>query len=158
MVGKQWTSDVEKAKIIAWRGEGVKVKDIITRSGRSRRTIERILRSAKDLPPNILPLHKRPTGRKRVTSRKTDKFLKLVFIRQPFMTVTEVKLLHPDVFRYASIRTLRRRLQKDLGLPCRRAARKPLITEKMRKKRLEFCKRYKNFLYLYLIKTSFYII
>ena len=66
MVGTQWTSEVEKAKIITKRGEGVKIKDIITRSGRS--IIERILKSAKDLPHKKVPDHKRPTGRKRVTS------------------------------------------------------------------------------------------
>ena len=55
-----------EAKIIAWRGEEVKIKDIITRSGRS--IIERILKSAKDLPHKKVPDHKRPTGRKRVTS------------------------------------------------------------------------------------------
>ena len=43
MVGTQWTSEVEKAKIITQRGEGVKIKDIITRSGRS--IIERILKA-----------------------------------------------------------------------------------------------------------------
>ena len=66
MVGTQWTSEVEKAKIIAWRGEEVKIKDIITRSGRS--IIERILKTAKDLPHKKVSDHKRPTGRKRVTS------------------------------------------------------------------------------------------
>ena len=55
-----------EAKIIAWRGEEVKIKDIITRSGRS--IIERILKTAKDLPHKKVSDHKCPTGRKRVTS------------------------------------------------------------------------------------------
>ena len=44
----------------------MKIKDIITRSGRS--IIERILKTAKDLPHKKVSDHKRPTGRKRVTS------------------------------------------------------------------------------------------
>ena len=44
----------------------MKIKDIITRSGRS--IIERILNAAKDLPHKKVPDHKRPTGQRRVTS------------------------------------------------------------------------------------------
>ena len=48
----------------------MKIKDIITRPGRSSSTIERILKAAKDLPHKIVSDHKRPTGQRRVTSTK----------------------------------------------------------------------------------------
>jgi hypothetical protein len=43
-----------------------------------------------------------------------------------------------------SERTIQRSLQKDLKMPSRRAAQKPLLTEKMKKKRMAFCKVYQH--------------
>jgi transposase len=43
-----------------------------------------------------------------------------------------------------SVRTIQDRLQRKLGLPSRRAAKKPLLTSAMRKKRLAFARKYKN--------------
>jgi hypothetical protein len=43
-----------------------------------------------------------------------------------------------------SVRTIQDRLQKKLGLPSCKAAKKPLLTSAMRKKRLAFGRKYKN--------------
>ena len=40
--------------------------------------------------------------------------------------------------------TILHRLQKELGMPSRHAANKPFLNDKMRKKRVEFCKQYMN--------------
>jgi transposase len=41
-----------------------------------------------------------------------------------------------------SVRTIRHRLQTELGLPARHAAKKPFLNERMRKKRIIFCQKY----------------
>ena len=43
-----------------------------------------------------------------------------------------------------SDRTIRHRLQKEHDLPARKPLRKPLLTPRMAKKRLEFCQRYRD--------------
>lgn len=43
-----------------------------------------------------------------------------------------------------SERTIRRRLSSEFKLPCRVAAKKPLLNDEQRKKRIAFCKKYKH--------------
>lgn len=62
----------------------------------------------------------------------------------PGITALELKEKHPKLLQDVTVRTVQHRLQKDLKLPSRRAAKKPLLTDKMRKKRLQFCKNYRH--------------
>ena len=55
MPGK-YTTNEEKARILAWRQENVSIKLICERTGRGRVTIMRILAAAKDLQRNTVPL------------------------------------------------------------------------------------------------------
>ncbi len=43
-----------------------------------------------------------------------------------------------------SVRMIQHLLKKQLGLPARKAAKKPLLTQQMIQKRLKFCQKYKN--------------
>ena len=63
---------------------------------------------------------------------------------RPLITPASLKKKHPKLLEEVSIRTIQHRLKNDLGLPCRRAAKKSLLTEKMRKKRLTFAKNYQH--------------
>ena len=96
-MGKKWMMDAEKARILAWHQENVKMKEIIKRSGRSRTQIYMLIKNSKDLPPNNVPKHTSPTGRPRITKKKDDKFLRLPMLRNPFMTVSASKILHLDI-------------------------------------------------------------
>ena len=49
---------------------------------------------------------------------------------------------HVQLLQNVSVRTIQHRLQKDLKMPCRRAAKKPLLTKAMMKKRVSVCKKY----------------
>ena len=64
MPGK-YTSDQEKAWILAWRQENMPIKVICKHSGRGKATIRRILAAAIELPCNTVPKHKFGGGRKR---------------------------------------------------------------------------------------------
>lgn len=63
-------------------------------------------------------------------------------MEHPSMPAKILKSQNPDLLRNVSERTVQHRLQKDLGLPCRVAAKKPLLTKPMKKKRMAFCRKY----------------
>ena len=64
--------------------------------------------------------------------------------QNPSITTAEIKKKHPELLQNLAVRTIQHRLQKDLGLPCRRAAKKLLLTDTMKKKRLQFAKKYRD--------------
>lgn len=141
MPGK-YCSGEEKVRIIAWRQEHVPIKTISQRSGRSKPTVMRILAAASGLPPNTVPMHKYGGGRRKKTSNTTDTLLKRELYKNPRLTASELKAMHPDLLGDVSVRTIQHRLQIDLGLPSRIAAKKPLLTEHMKKQRLAFARMY----------------
>jgi hypothetical protein len=63
--------------------------------------------------------------------------------RNPFKTACE---LRNKVFGWSvvSVRRIQEILKNELGLPSRVAAKKPMLTEKMVKKQLAFCKKFKH--------------
>ena len=71
MPGK-YTSDEEKARILAWRQENLPIKITYERSGRGKAAVMRLLAAAKDLPNSTAPKHKFGGGRKKKTSPRTD--------------------------------------------------------------------------------------
>ena len=104
----------------------------------------RLLAAAKDLPNNTVPKHKFGGGRKKKTSPHTDTNIKQELQKNPHLTALELKNLHPELLQHVKIRTVQHRLQKDLDLPSRKPAKKPLITERMKTKRLAFAKKYSH--------------
>jgi hypothetical protein len=60
----------------------------------------------------------------------------------PFKTAKQLKLEVPG-WTSAAVRTVQDICSKKLGLLSRSAAKKPLLLEKMIKKRLAFCKKYR---------------
>jgi hypothetical protein len=93
--------------------------------------------SSSQLPPVARP------GCPSKTSTIQDRRLKSYVKQNPFKSACQLK---NEVAGWAdvSVRTFQDRLQKKLGLPSRRAAKKPLLTSAMRKKRLAFAIKYKN--------------
>jgi transposase len=132
----------EKAKIMAWFAEGVSTKEIANRLKRDPSTVRRIIRVVKDLPMSANPpLTKPRSGRPRITNRKLDKRLRRYLLRYPFKTAKELKA-EVAGWQNVSVRTIQKVCKVRLGLPSRCAAKKPLLTAKMVKKRLSFCKKH----------------
>lgn len=132
----------EKARILAWRQEKVKIKEIVRRSGRAKSTVMALLAAASGLPPDVCPQYKPIPGRPRKTTKGTDNLLRREVLKNPRLTASQLKESHPKLLAKVSARTVRHRLQKDLKLPSRTAARKPLLNDRMRKARLAFAKKY----------------
>ncbi|KAK4326954.1 hypothetical protein Pmani_002557 [Petrolisthes manimaculis] len=128
----------EKGKVMVLAGVGLSNREIGRRLRRSETAIRWVKQAAATLGTGATPQRKKGTGRK----RKTDKMLERQVKKDPFVTAKELKEMYPDLLGEVSVRTVQIRLQKDLKLPCRRAAQKPLLTKKMKKQRVDFCKRH----------------
>ncbi|KAG7160129.1 Gastrula zinc finger protein XlCGF57.1-like 4 [Homarus americanus] len=135
--------------------EGGKCEDEKIRTGDGCDTFSHRLKSFKashlplkkrsgDLPPSTTPKRKVGSGAVRKTSPRTDNILKCEVMSDPAETGSTLKKKHPDLLKHVAIRTIQHRLQKDLGLPTRLTPKKPLLTEAMKKKRLNFCKKYEH--------------
>ena len=126
----------EKTKIMCWSEIGMTNTEIAERLGRSVVTIRLHRRLLKDLPPNAPSPPPRPrSGRPRISSPRRDARLKKYVELNPAKTAKELK---KEVFGWddKSVRFIQKKLQKELGLPSRCAAKKPLLTAKIIKKRL----------------------
>jgi transposase len=134
----------ELTSIKCWLQFGVKTKEIAARLGRSERSVRRQFSRLRSLPPKASPLPpKATTGRPTATSTIQDERLKRYVLKNPFKSARELKNEVPG-WSDVSVRTIQHRLQKKLGLPAQRAAKKPLLTQKMKQKRLAFARKYKN--------------
>ncbi len=64
--------------------------------------------------------------------------------KNPAITAKELKQELPELLSGLSVRTIQCCLLVDLRMPSRKGAKKPLITDKMRKKRLAFAEKYSS--------------
>lgn len=147
-MGKQRDLSIEeKTKALAWRVDGVSTKVIGQRLGRSQRSIQRLfLKSGPGLKVNI-PVRKPRTGDKKMISQRDLKFLKTIVIKNPTFTAADIKREYPMVFGNLTDRYIQKRLKEDLKMPSRRAAKKPLLTKRMKAQRLDFAKKHAHWTY-----------
>jgi transposase len=134
---------VEKVKIMTLWREKVSTRGIVDRTGVPLRTVERVIKQFRDAPEDELPLRKSGSGRPKKTPMGTSKALRRSVMVNPCISAKDLKRQLPEYLGGVSIRTIQRRLKVDLQMPCRKAAQKPLINDKMRKKRLQFARKYK---------------
>ncbi|CAJ0956160.1 unnamed protein product [Ranitomeya imitator] len=128
----------EKSRALTLLEKGDSVIAVARDLGVSREAIYQLKRSAASLPPGMVPQRKSGSGAPKKTSPRTDKLLKPEVMSHPSITK------YPMLLQNIATRTIRHRLQKDLGLPSYRAAKKPLLTAAMKTKRLAFCKKYQD--------------
>ena len=92
------------------------------------------------LPPGMIPKRKSVSGEFKKTSSKTDKLLKREVTSYPSITAIQLKNKHHKLLHNVSTRTICHRLQKVLGLPCRRAAKSPCSLQQWRRKGSTFAR------------------
>ncbi len=142
--GKKFATTIDKVKIMTLWREGMSRKDISIHTIVPLRTVQRVILANRNLPETSVPVRKPGFGRPKKTSAATDRILKRTILKYPMMTAKELKEELAQELQNVSVHTIQHRLQKDLKIPCRSAAMKPLITEKMRKKRVAFAKKFKD--------------
>ncbi len=123
---------------------GNTAKDIAKILGRHPASIRKHIAVFKSLPPNELPPPPtKRSGKKRLSNDRLDNRLRHYVQQFPFKTAKELKNEVPG-WENMSVRYIQKTLQKRLGLPARKPAKKPLLTDKMKMKRLAFAKKYLN--------------
>ena len=143
-MGRKKLPEIEKAQALKKIKMNVPATKVAADLYVSRQTVYLLLKATKSLPEGTVPKRKIGSGRKRKTTARTDHLLKREVLLRPSITPASLKKKHSKLLEGVSIRTIQHRLKNDLGLPCRRAAKNPLLTEKMRKKRLTFAKNYQH--------------
>lgn len=134
----------EKSKIMAWFWEGVTAKEIAKRLSRNAAAVRKIIAANRDLPQHATPPPaKKRSGRPRNATPTQEERLRRYVLRFPFKTARELKK-EVAGWQDKSVRNIQRVCQKRLCLPSRCAAKKPLLTEKMVRKRLAFCRKHRN--------------
>ncbi len=134
---KPQLSAAVRSNLLLLSEEGYSQRQISKRLNISVASVNKFLK-LKNAGESLEP--KKRTGRRRKTSSKTDKQIKRLVTQQPFLTAAQVKAELPGILDDVSNRTIRNRLHSELGFKARRPVHKPLLTEKMRKKRLQFCR------------------
>jgi len=122
------------------RKAGVPLQKIRDQLQLNEQTLRRLLTAAKR--PSFVALKRKVgTGRKSTISEAILATMRRKLVRNPTLTAKELKASIPDL-HHLSIRSIQRLCQKDLALPCRMMAKKPLLTDKMKEKRLASCRQY----------------
>jgi hypothetical protein len=132
----------ENTKALAWRVDRVSTKVIGQKLGRSQHSIQ----SGPSLKVNI-PFRKPRTGDKNMISQRDLKFLNTIVTKNPTFTAEDIKRKYPTVFGNLTGRYIQKHIMDDLKMPSRRAAKKPLLTKRMKARRLQFTKEHAHWVY-----------
>ncbi|RXN38377.1 transposase-like protein [Labeo rohita] len=127
-----------RAAIIALHKNGFTGKDIVATKIAPKLTIYRIIKNFKGRGSILV---KKASGRPRKSSKRQDRLLKRIQLRDRSATSAELAQEWQQAGVSASARTVRPRLLED-GLVSRKAAKKPLLFKKNIRDRLIFCKKY----------------
>jgi transposase len=122
----------------------ITAKDISKKLGRHPASICKHIAVFKSLPPDELPPPPiKRSGRKRLSNDRLDNRLRHYVQQFPFNTAKELK---NEVAGWENMLVcyIQKTLQKRLGLPARKPAKKPLLTHQMKMKRLATAKKYLN--------------
>jgi transposase len=139
---KKQLSQVNKSKALAWRYEDVPNHEIARRLGVNRRTISRLFAAYQKSRNGVIPKRKPGSGRCRKITEKMLTKIKKDISANPFLSAREIKTKNRKLLENVSLRTIRRVLLEDLGLPSRVAAKKPKLSEKMKRQRVAFAEKY----------------
>lgn len=123
---------------------GFSAKAIIEETGVAKRTVERWLKRCREAVGGETPTHLPKSGRPRKCNSKTLHVIKRQLYITPTTTAREIKETNASVLGNVSVRSVQRYVLRDLGLFSRCAARKPLLTDQHKLKRLNFAIRYKD--------------
>jgi hypothetical protein len=114
--------------------------------GCSDRSVQKLISASKSLPINTIPRRKVDFGRKNTLSLVDLRGLKRCVLEHPTLPAARIDLDLPMVVGHLSDCRVQEILNKVLKLSSRASAKKPLLANAMKKKRLSFCKQYKDWI------------
>ena len=138
MAAKKQLSSDKVGAIVALHQVGKSQREIAKHLEISQSTVNLWVSRHKNGDGSGTPVRKSGSGRVRKTDLRTDTLIKRAVLIKPTVTAKEIKSDHHNLLKDVSVRTIQHRLQKDLGLPSRDAAKKPLQVPKCARKELIF--------------------
>jgi transposase len=117
-------------KMIVFR-EKNKTKAISEYLGINIRTVQKTIERFGDVPEDVELVRKAGSGRPKKTGEQVAKALRRSVTKNPAITAKELKQELPELLSGLSVRTIQCLLLVGLKMPRRKAAKKPLITDKM---------------------------
>lgn len=137
----RWLTNSERSAILRGRQNGMSLMKLASMFNVTKSTISMLIKrfhQTGDISRRHVP------GRPRKTTRQVDRSIVMMSRNNPRSTAVDIRAeLHQHSVSEVSVETVRRRL-RDAGLNGRRPVRKPLISAKNRKARLEFAHRHLN--------------
>lgn len=130
------------SRIYALHKAGIGANAIQQQTGVPQRTVERWLQRCRAVKDDAAPVHLSKPGRPKKVNKRTLTVLKRDLSVRPVHTARELKENNPGLLGNVSLRTVSRYCRKELDLPSRTAARKPLLTPRHIANRLSFAKKY----------------
>ena len=131
----------EKSEIVLLHELGFNQTKIASRLGKNQCSISKFLKRRAERNSND---RKSGSGRPRLSSKRQDKALERLSLKDRFASGTDLRKQWKKASRVkVSARTVRRRLL-EMDLPSRKARKTSLKTEKIKAKRLQFAEKYKD--------------
>ena len=133
--------NVQRAQIVTLYKEGYSERNIAAKMGCSKTAVHSAIKKFET--EGVFSDFKK-TGRPRKTSKRDDNLMKLIVKRSP---TSSCKKIQANLLRKGckvSLSTVSRRLSKEFDLKSYKPAKKPKLTSAMKKKRLDFARRYQN--------------
>lgn len=129
-----------RAQISVLSKEGLSQRQIATRLKVCQSAVSRCLRRIGELKSYN---SRQRSGRPRITSIRDDNAIRRTATAHPLFTSRDVASALPPETK-VSLRTIRRRLSKEMGLKSYRPAVKPRLSKKNITDRIKFCKKYQH--------------
>jgi len=124
------TTPRKRAVIVSYHKDELSIRKIANKCGVPKSTVAEIVKRF-DITGKVDILKR--SGRPKITSPRDDNMIKRLVVKTPSISSTEIKLELPSV---VSTRTIRRRLSDQFGLRSRRPAKKPLLNDQQRRKKI----------------------
>jgi transposase/arsenate reductase-like glutaredoxin family protein len=143
VMGKQQDTSafVKQEIILLSQHTTMNQSEIAARCNVSQVTVSRVLRNHRCNEPLGV---RRRSGRPKKTTPRVDALIGREAKKNPFITGSEIQKNLSPTLDNVTTRTITSRLRNQLRMPARRPQRKPLITEAARRKRLAWCRKYRE--------------
>ena len=94
-------------------------------------------------PHNNVLIPKQQGGNRQKVTPANLQTMRRLWSQNPFLAAKVIRANNPSL-HHLSVRTVQRAMEKRLGLPCMRAAKKPALTPQQLQKRLQFARQYED--------------
>ena len=139
-MGKRRDCSLEtRAQVEILVEEGYSQREIAVRLGVSQSCVSRTMKRKSQMGSHQ---RKQGSGRSRCTTARTDKVIKRMAVKNPFVSASEIHEELSSLSFVPSIRTIQRRLRVDHGLASHKPAKKPLLSKKNIRDRMQFCRQH----------------